>query len=524
MKNKWLSAIFFLVILLVVFVRLRIINMPLERDEGEYAYMAGLLLKGVPLYQYAYTMKFPGVYICHAVTMFLFGSNISGIHLGLLVVNVGSILIFYKLLRNLFNPVIAAAAGAVFAVLSLSKSVLGFASHATHYVMFMALAGFLILFYAVKKGKRYLYFLSGLAMGAAFLVKQSGGIFTAYAILAAIFCAYTDGKSKFREKNIKVVSLLSGVILPVAAVFLWMWKGGVFAKFWFWCFEYLHKYAFQVPLSYALPALMDALKGVIGWYFPIWILAAGGFVISVFFNKNLKNRKLLLISFFAFSFLTVMPGFYFREHYFITFLPAVALMAGIFLDYLNSVSKKNFLTAGILIISLLPGLIGERGYLFSKDPVALTRERYLPNPFVESVAVADFIRANTGDGDSIAIVGSEPQILFYSGRRSATGYIYTYPLMEKHPYSLTMQKEMAGEIERAMPEICVFVKIETSWMRLPGSEGFIFDWFKGYAAKNYRLVGVADIMKERTIYKWGDEAPAYKPRSPFNLFIYKRNL
>ena len=37
-----------LILLAVVFVRLRLLGVPLERDEGEYAYMGQLLLKGIP--------------------------------------------------------------------------------------------------------------------------------------------------------------------------------------------------------------------------------------------------------------------------------------------------------------------------------------------------------------------------------------------------------------------------------------------------------------------------------------------
>jgi hypothetical protein len=42
-------------------IRWRLREMPLERDEGEYAYAGQLLLQGIPPYQLAYNMKFPGV-------------------------------------------------------------------------------------------------------------------------------------------------------------------------------------------------------------------------------------------------------------------------------------------------------------------------------------------------------------------------------------------------------------------------------------------------------------------------------
>src|SRR5262249_20001496 len=49
-------------LLLVALVRLRLADVPLERDEGEYAYAGQLILHGIPPYQQAYNMKFPGTY------------------------------------------------------------------------------------------------------------------------------------------------------------------------------------------------------------------------------------------------------------------------------------------------------------------------------------------------------------------------------------------------------------------------------------------------------------------------------
>ena len=50
----------------VVWVRLRLLGLPLERDEGEYAYMAQQLLQGVLPYTEAHSMKFPGIFFVYA--------------------------------------------------------------------------------------------------------------------------------------------------------------------------------------------------------------------------------------------------------------------------------------------------------------------------------------------------------------------------------------------------------------------------------------------------------------------------
>src|ERR1039458_9666514 len=51
-----------LVIVFFAVVRMRLRNAPLERDEGEYAYMGQLILQGIPPYKLASNMKLPGTY------------------------------------------------------------------------------------------------------------------------------------------------------------------------------------------------------------------------------------------------------------------------------------------------------------------------------------------------------------------------------------------------------------------------------------------------------------------------------
>ena len=107
------------------------------------------------------------------------------------------------------------------------------------------------------------------------------------------------------------------------------------------------------------------------------------------------------------------------------------------------------------------------------------------NPFPESIKIAEYLRDHTGPNDTIAVLGSEPQIYFYSSRHSATGYIYTYSLMEPQSYALSMQQEMIREIELAGPKYLVSVQIPSSWLGRPDSEALIFAWANEYLKEHY---------------------------------------
>src|SRR5437773_6730461 len=115
---------------LTLAIRIRLLGIPLERDEGEYAYAGQLMLQGIPPYKLAYNMKFPGTYAAYAGIMSIFGQTTIGIHLGLLVVNAATVALVFFLGRRLVNSMTGIAAAASYAILSVSPSVLGFAGHA----------------------------------------------------------------------------------------------------------------------------------------------------------------------------------------------------------------------------------------------------------------------------------------------------------------------------------------------------------------------------------------------------------
>src|SRR5260370_16149473 len=124
--------------------------MPLERDEGEYAYAGQLMLHGVPPYKEAYNMKLPGTYAAYALMMAVFGQTPSGIHFGVMLVNIASVVLIFLLGRQLLDETTGVVAAAAFALLSLSPYVFGLAGHATHFVVLFALAGILALLRALE--------------------------------------------------------------------------------------------------------------------------------------------------------------------------------------------------------------------------------------------------------------------------------------------------------------------------------------------------------------------------------------
>ena len=498
--------------------------------------MGQLIQQGFPPYSLAYNMKLPGTYFMYAFVMSIFGQTTSGIHLGLMVINCLTILLVYKVSAKLVNSFAGVVAACAYALLTLSSSVLGFAGHATHFVAFWAMAGILVLLYAQEKNRRDLYFAAGALLGIAFIMKQSGVFFDFFGIGSILVHYYQHRTLTLRQVLSSLGAFFGGVLSPLSIMIVYLWMSGVFKKFWFFTIVYLFKYGSEMPLSEAPKVFRAVFPGVVDGFFLMWLCAGFGFI-ALFLHPRLRNKLMAISLFTICSLLTVFPGFYFRPHYFITFLPALSLLVGVFIDYLH-ISCVRVLAAGsaasgylasksiavaAFAIAAIVGVVLQSDYLFEKDTNSLCRKIYGDSPFPESVEIARFIERHTAPTDKIAVIGSEPEIYFYSGRHSATGYIYTYSLMEVHKYSLAMQKEMAAEIERSKPKFVVLVRVLNSWMGGPGSEGFIIRWSENYLRNGHNLVGIADIVTSgQTVYKWYDDTRGYVTRSHSDLLVFQR--
>ena len=504
--------------------------MPLERDEGEFAYMGQLMLQGVPPYLLAYNMKLPGIYAAYALIMALFGQTIVGIHLGLLLINAATTVIIFLLARRLYDSYAAVFAGASFAILSLSPSFLALASHATHFVILPALGGVLLMLKAVDSDRLSAFFWCGLLLGLAYIMKQPGAFFIVFAV---VYVAWTG----FRRRPIalprcfaRCALLLLGAAIPFAATCIILVAKGVFHNFWFWTYSYAREYASQIPPSVGLQIALSNIPWMVGPCVFIWAFAGIGLA-ALLWDGKARTHGVFLVSFLVFSLLSVCPGFYFRGHYFILALPAIALLAGVaagslkqLLGKFKSPALASTIPALLAILALAHLVIGQRDVLFELSPTQACVAVYGGNPFVESLEIARYIRAHTSKDDRIAVIGSEPQIYFYSHRRSATGYIYTYPLMEHQKYALRMQKEMIEEIEAAQPAYIVCVNIVLSWLPSPASPRLIFSWSDKYLREYYTLVGIVDLLSpDWTEYRWDEEVEGYSPNSPNFIYVLKRN-
>jgi len=527
--RRYLSwAVVAVIILFVALIRIRLLQIPLGRDEGEFAYMGQLMLQGIPPYLLAYNMKLPGIYSAYALVMALFGQTIVGIHLGLMVVNTAAIVLLFLLTRRLFYDVAAVVAAASYALLSLSPSVDGTSAHATQFIVPFTLGGTLLLLKALDSRKYWMIFTSGLLYGLAFIIKQHAVFFIAFAVIYLIVQLIMTQKTEWKRLVSKTGLFLVASSIPLAFSCIVIYAVGVFPRFWFWTFTYAHKYVSERSLSDALQYFINLAPSAINpWG---WLLTIAGIgLTAIFWNDKAKLNWQFLSGFFIFSFLTICPGFFFRKHYFVTLLPAIAILAGVavsamiqFLSVRKMTSYIQILPILIFAAALIIPTYKLSWFFFRATPVEACRMMYDVNPFPESIEIAEFIKSHSTKDDKIAIIGSEPQICFYANRKSATGYIYVYGLMEHQDYAYKMQQEMIHEIESAHSKYAVFVNVPYSWLPQPNSDLMIFRWVDAYLKKNYRIIGIFDILNSNYKAYWENELRLYKPTSSDHVYVFER--
>ncbi|HEX8679563.1 MAG TPA: hypothetical protein VF683_06375, partial [Chthoniobacterales bacterium] len=317
---------------------------------------------------------------------------------------------------------------------------------------------------------------------------------------------------------------LGAAALPTALLFLLLWRLGVFERFWFWTVTYARDYAQLVPLRQAGRIFSGSISGVLAPSWPIWAFAAGGLVACVA-SKRERQLALLLVGFLSSAAVAISLGFYFRPHYFVLALPAVSLCVGAAIHCAETGRATLLKLAAFVLLagSLAFAIVSDGSFFFRLDPISACRSAYPGNPFPETIAVAEFLRTRTSPDDSIAVLGSEPQIPFYAQRRSATGYVYTYALMEAQPHARAMQAEMIREIEAAQPRYLVFVGVPASWSVQARSPRLIFEWMNRYTAAGFRVSELVDVVPGLETKSYLPAPPGIVPNSRDFIVIYERN-
>jgi hypothetical protein len=513
------------------------LSLPLERDEGEYAYIAQRMLAGDWPYRDAFDQKPPGIFLACAAAFALLGQTVEALHLLLYAWTAATAVLLFALLRRLEGPLAGACAALAFAVASIDPRLGGTAAQPESFLGLPVLGALLCLLRALEGGGLGRWAACG-ALGAAACwfkpVAAASLVFVAAFAAAALGRQHRGSARLAPELSRAGLGLLLGAAGVSAAAGLALAAVGAWGAFLDAVVVHNWRYARSLSLAEGLHNLRLVLRQQAagqGLLFGLALLALAHPRLC-----RARTRWLLGGAWLA-ALAGASAGLYFRPHYFLQTLAPSCGLAGAASGALlrRSLAAPSpwparaaaLAAAGAL---LLPPALVHRATLGAGSPDAISRRLYGLNPFPESRRIADHIRERSDPGERVLVVGSEPQILFLAARRSATRYIFFYPLTLPDASARARQREVTAAFEESPPRYLVWINLPTSLHTGEVGHREVFARAQALLERSYRLELLAIPVADDAPYAFF-EGEAARARAPgagedaersFWLAVYRR--
>ncbi|MDD3607474.1 MAG: glycosyltransferase family 39 protein [Candidatus Moranbacteria bacterium] len=521
------------------------LNAPFERDEGEYAYSARLLLDGEMPYENSFLQKPPMIVYTYALALLISPTALWPPRLIALVFTVLSAVLIGAIAKKEYGSDAGIIAALVFVPMNAFPFLSPFAAN-TERFMQLPLLGLLALYvYRRENAGWRTFFLAGLFASLAFFYKQICALPAAF-----IFLFWILEKAKIwpflKEKILSGIQKASGLfakapppfqkfdfgklvssakyILPAFFGFL----AGTFLIFGYFILKgkllFVWESAFDFNRYYVAQNDFFSSASYFSLFWKHWPILC---LILIWFLARKLPRAGFYLALFFLSLISVTTSPI--RHYFLLVIPFWAIIIGASLGELvlvleNRLRTKNHLrknvplfavSTAILIVAALPAA-GQ----FEKSPDEMNLWVYgVENPFDEARVAGQKLKEATRTNDRVFIAGSEPEILFYSQRKNVSRFDITYPFIINTPFREKYQKEAVAELEKNPPAAIIFSNLETSGFRQDDAPQIMSDYIDNLTQDDYVLEG-AFIRRPDLSGYWKDSPLDTKEAMQATLLLY----
>lgn len=497
--------------------RLQLLDIPLERDEGGYAYIGQHLFGSQRLYTDLLDIKLPGLYFLYWMFDLLPGSPSTRIHLGLLLLHSVALYFFYRLIRDMFHLEAARVATALFAISAALPGVYGFATHATQLLQAPLMLSLWLLWRHVHAEKTHWPSLAlvGLLLGVAFTIKQPAIVFIVFSIAVLLL----ESRYSFLGRIGRAFVLGAASLVPFLAIAGYYWTAGRWDSFWRWTFE--------VPTAQTVGGdswtyLKTLVPPMVGNHYLFWVGGVATLAILPALKTKVTAHRwvagLLLC-----ALLSAAIGLGYMPHYFIPAIPwAAAGIAAVLYAWSAQNDTRRMATYGLFIA--LPLLLNF-GYFTRPDHLKIMENGYHWNGFAEIKAIGEQLKKRLRPGETIGVLGSEPQINYYTQTEHCSPHLFMYPVIRENAYQAEYQRQFLADFDRCKPAYLIVTASEASWM--PGFANS--DFFKNAlmatrVTPNYTLIGRANIGQIPMSIVWDDALKTHRPPQCPPIFVFKRKI
>jgi len=440
-RKIWKPALFVLAVVLVL--RLPAFWTPiLDVDESQFAGFADWLLAGGKPYTSSLDTKPLGIYWFYAAIFSVFGRN------NMIAVHVVTALWVWLTGMACFliaGEIFSRRAGlwaALFYAVFTTTYVPKFISTSIVVVMMLplALSVYCAVIWERRRNLGYMW-LSGVLWGSACLFKYQAGInlvlMAAYLLLARPLIARSIREIRIRE----FLSFTFGGALVAVLFALYLKWAGVFDEFIFWSMRGSFAY---IGAGQELGRFWTKL-GVRGGAFVastllVWVLAIWQTARTVGGLRTPEGRshrsEHLVLMWLLFSFVPVMTGGKFYGHYFIQLLPALCILASgpaaRFMEGFrcSDAGALRRIAFALIIAGIVVPAAGFFAARIEADRIYSATGEENPKAYIP---IADYIRKNSSDDDTIFVWGFATPIYFFSNRLGASRFLWVDWLTGRAP-------------------------------------------------------------------------------------------
>jgi hypothetical protein len=498
---------------LFVLLRWNNFNVPLIRDEGDYAYSGQLLIRGLAPYEHAFVQKPPLVIYSYALSNLLLPDLFwSPRLLAYLFVALATALLGY-IARLEFGKGIALPAMWLMTPMVLLPEIEQFPASVEMFMLFPVLATVAIYCHVRRQEhqpQHWYWFAAAFFAVTALLYK-----YTALPVLAFTFAAwFIEIQQKAVNKGSILRCLAFGFAGAVTAAaievgYFFVHDGG--AGLWESTVLFNRYYLASGP--FGLTCLIIRFKIFWSYWWILFFIPWTGLL--------LRNRRIwfwlgmLLCAFLA-------TGMSLYGQYYIILMPFWALLSTMGIRALASQLNKwlatsvwlgNLLATVVVILVIRPDVPS-----LLCTPARFTEEKMGGHPFLGAQVVAEQVSQLTSPDDFVFVAGSEPQILYYTRRFSPTRFTTLYPLMIPSPAAQHYQQEAIQDLQKHPPALIVFVKSSDSWALHSATPPDFLNFLGDFIKRNYQLVG--GYLNDGGKSHWAstDDALAVS-----DILLYERN-
>jgi hypothetical protein len=474
------------ILLIVAAVRAPLLPIPLERDEGEYAYIAWRLGHNELPYRDWVDQKPPAVFYIYQLALSLPFEPIRAIHFAGLVFAAASACALFFLGLRFMDRFWAWLGAALFALLGADPLVQGTAANTELFMLCPLIFSQIAFLAAAAKTRPHVFFmaLSGALIGMAAMFKQVAIV--NWFLLAALFPVFATGEKRWRRAVSFVVWSTAGLLAVLGLVVLYFWKRGGLHDFVDNVFTHNLEYIGAVGMSARFEYCWGTLTILARTQAIVWAFAALGLFALV--RSSRAQWSIFLAGWLITSAIGVSASGYFFPHYFQQLLPPLALAAAAGAEWFGCIGFWNAIPvwsrrAGLAVIVTALPAVTLWPFLFTYTSTDAIRKIYPGNFFAQMPEFARRIEAATPPEARVFIFGAEPELYFYAHRPSATRYIFLFPLYG--PYGNTREKQLTAvkEVESARPLTAVY--LPNALFFVAGTDQFFTEWSLSYLKDNF---------------------------------------